>query len=227
MSKEFTLPELRSFRAKHILKNYNDRITPRARTVLTAMAEKVPYYVLAMDLGSTENALKKMVHNQFTRFKVNEAMPGDQLEAEEPKVPCRKRVESKRDARRAEVKHLHGQGLTSAEIASQLGKARSTIQEDLKVLDLTPNTSDPNDQFGWLTGPEARRISDLTERRVIERRLARGMTVGEMALTDGRHRENILHDMERLGIPIPEGERWINLFGSGKRVPYVSKKFRK
>jgi DNA-binding CsgD family transcriptional regulator len=124
--------------------------------------------------------------------------------------------------RRDSIVRLAKNGFTVDEISTELSLSERQVRRDLQVRGVPPVKFHERD--GHWTREEARRVCDNAEKRVIERRLARGMSIGEMALTDHISRAAVLQTFVRYDIPIPEKEMWIEI--DGKKVKWTPGKRR-
>lgn len=115
--------------------------------------------------------------------------------------------------RREHVAILHKQRTMASDIARRLEISPTTVHADLAFLGLKPNKPQG---MGYA---EVKRVCDFAERRVIERRLARGMTVSEMAVQDAVSRAAVLSEMHKYGIEIPESDKWVII--KGERVEWI------
>lgn len=210
---------LRQFRAKYVLTNHYDKLSEISIKLLTAIADGKTNPEAALAAGTTEGYVKNAFMKQLLRFGCSKITPEDPNPIrKEPKIPLG--TQRKLD-RWEEVRYLHSCGLGVGEISRKLGESRHMINDDHRLLSLTPHREIVNEIY-WLSVSEATRVKNFTENRVLERRLARGMTIGEMAIVDGRERKFILADMERLGVPIPDHENWTPM--NGEKVPFYSRK---
>lgn len=214
---------LRTFRAKFILSNYGNLLTTRLTKIFEAIADGKSNNEVAEAVGISVASVRSAHFKILTRFNCSDLKPEDPAPAERVKEPNWQTLE--RDSRKQDVWVLYTDGLNNREIMARVKITSGTLNTYLKELGLASRPA-KRDIVGWLSIKDARRVCDHTERRVFERRLARGMTVGEMALTDGVRREIVLARMEKLGIQIPEKDLWTSLTGSGDRVPYNSAKDR-
>lgn len=179
-----------------------ERLTTKQEQVLECVA-----------LGMTDKEIQEKlscseVCNFIAKIKVKEKTP-----RREPKARTATRAkydEEKQESirlRREEVKIHHSRGLTLYEITKVMEGNYSTTRNDLRALNLSPNKPVGNPYHSF-SNTEARRICNETEKSVIRRRLARGMTVGNMAVQDGVGRRAVLFTMHRLGFDIPANEAW-------------------
>jgi DNA-binding CsgD family transcriptional regulator len=136
------------------------------------------------------------------------------------------KTQSAIDKRREEITKLHSQGMFTKDIASALGLNRNSVYYDLEYLGLKSNGIgfQPKQSHDLFTRAEAKEICKRTERRVMERRLARGWTIADIMGADSSDRQYVLDQFMYLGLEIPEGEAWVNDRITKERRPYVQSK---
>ncbi len=164
--------ELRAHKAKIILSEYYDKITPRAQKVFTDIVNGSSYLDISMDLACTEHAVRKLVANQFKRFNLQD------LKIDEPTPPRKGRkvplAVLKKLADREDVRILHSDGLTNEEIMKRVGISKTTLTTHFQSLGLKANRK--QSPLGWLTVQEAKRAIRHANIRSIERLRAKGFT---------------------------------------------------
>lgn len=129
------------------------------------------------------------------------------------------------EARRAQIKALHATGMFSKDIAKKVGVDRNVVYYDLALMGLESNGIGA----AWQTPDlfsrnEAKALCKRTERRVIERRLARGLTVAQMAAYDDSDRQYILDQFTYCSVEIPAEESWVLDKFTKVKVPYTPSK---
>lgn len=133
------------------------------------------------------------------------------------------KTQSAIERRREEIKKLHSQGMFTKDIAEKLGLNRNSVYYDLEYLGLRSNGIgfQPKQSHDLFTRAEAQAVCKRTEKRVMERRLARGWTIADIMAADSSDRQYVLDQFTYIGLEIPEGEAWVNDRITRERRPYV------
>lgn len=214
--------EERTRRARWILGVLNDPEVPHkvedsSIKILELASQGFMPIQIAEKLGGNSRNVRATLERLHNRYKAPVETLRKRQKANFDRVNQVRR--DKAAAINADVEMLHNLGAGTAEIAARLGLTEPAVKRRMRELDIKPNASKI-----MMSVKEMISIGRKADLAVIRRRLARGMSISQMAIADECSRGRVITQMLNLGFKVPEDEMWTRKLADGTKVPYDSSK---